>query len=298
MELIEGSETSAISNQTPGKHPKIAYIKLKCQQLLRYLLKNCGTMSLSSISSRTAGVVYFLPGVVEQNACFRNFSCQFVCRIRQEFVKLSPRLQYCLPGNLIVVKTLPRVGNNVPWDQNMSVVCNTSLFAELLIATCIAAPPDGCFVTSSTLFVECVRAFTALWRRVVSCPELFCHANIRVPKMALTNGRYVLSFFFLSCFRITLPAIAVLRSTIWGCLFIAHLHHFYISVFFLLFTLSFLNSLKVELNPNCHLMALLGAHHILHVSRIRVKESEVAHVIIRPLMFSSCIPFLNYRIFQ
>ena len=25
-----------------------------------------------------------------------------------------------------------------------------------------------------------------------------------------------------------------------------------------------------ELNPICHLLALLGAHHILHVSRIRV----------------------------
>ena len=30
------------------------------------------------------------------------------------------------------------------------------------------------------------------------------------------------------------------------------------------------NPLKVELNPICHLLALLGAHHILHVGRIRV----------------------------
>jgi hypothetical protein len=29
--------------------------------------------------------------------------------------------------------------------------------------------------------------------------------------------------------------------------------------------------LNAELNPICHLLALLGAHHILHVSRIRVK---------------------------
>ena len=27
------------------------------------------------------------------------------------------------------------------------------------------------------------------------------------------------------------------------------------------------NPLHTELNPICHLMALLGAHHILHVSR-------------------------------
>jgi len=30
-------------------------------------------------------------------------------------------------------------------------------------------------------------------------------------------------------------------------------------------------SLKPELNPFCYLLALLGGHHFLHVSRIRVK---------------------------
>jgi len=33
----------------------------------------------------------------------------------------------------------------------------------------------------------------------------------------------------------------------------------------------FLNPLKPELNPICYLLALLGAHNFLHVSRIRVK---------------------------
>ena len=32
-----------------------------------------------------------------------------------------------------------------------------------------------------------------------------------------------------------------------------------------------LNPLNAGLNAICHLLALLGAHHILHVSRIRVK---------------------------
>jgi len=32
-----------------------------------------------------------------------------------------------------------------------------------------------------------------------------------------------------------------------------------------------LNPLNAELNPICHLLALLGAHHILHVSKIGVK---------------------------
>jgi len=35
----------------------------------------------------------------------------------------------------------------------------------------------------------------------------------------------------------------------------------------------FINPLKAELNPICHLLSLLGAHHILHVSRIRVNFS-------------------------
>jgi len=35
--------------------------------------------------------------------------------------------------------------------------------------------------------------------------------------------------------------------------------------------LSDFNPLNPELNPICYLLALLGAHHFLHVSRIRVK---------------------------
>jgi len=32
-----------------------------------------------------------------------------------------------------------------------------------------------------------------------------------------------------------------------------------------------INPLNAQLNPICHLLALLGAHHILHVSRMRVR---------------------------
>jgi len=38
---------------------------------------------------------------------------------------------------------------------------------------------------------------------------------------------------------------------------------------------STLNPLNAELNPICHLLALLGAHHILHVSRIRVNVGRM-----------------------
>ena len=39
----------------------------------------------------------------------------------------------------------------------------------------------------------------------------------------------------------------------------------------ILAVVSCINTLNPELNPICHLLALLGAHHILHVSRIRAK---------------------------
>ena len=35
------------------------------------------------------------------------------------------------------------------------------------------------------------------------------------------------------------------------------------------------NSLNSELNPICHLLALLGARHILHVSGIRVNKISI-----------------------
>ena len=36
--------------------------------------------------------------------------------------------------------------------------------------------------------------------------------------------------------------------------------------------------LNAELSPICHLLALLGSHHILHVSRIKVKYSSLRFV--------------------
>ena len=37
-----------------------------------------------------------------------------------------------------------------------------------------------------------------------------------------------------------------------------------------------INPLNAELNPICHLLALLESHHILHVSRVRVKYCGVS----------------------
>jgi len=40
-----------------------------------------------------------------------------------------------------------------------------------------------------------------------------------------------------------------------------------------------LNSINAELNAICYLLALLGAHRILHFSRIRIKDSKREHFV-------------------
>jgi hypothetical protein len=54
----------------------------------------------------------------------------------------------------------------------------------------------------------------------------------------------------------------------------------------------YFNPLNSKLNPICHLLALLGAHHILHVSRIRVK---VHFIILFPILSTIFIVVLKIR---
>jgi len=53
----------------------------------------------------------------------------------------------------------------------------------------------------------------------------------------------------------------------------------------------FFNPLNAELNPICHLLALLGAQHILHVRMIRVKIGQMC---IRDMLPSRCMVLENY----
>jgi hypothetical protein len=50
-----------------------------------------------------------------------------------------------------------------------------------------------------------------------------------------------------------------------------------------------INPLNTQLNPTCHLLALLRAHLILHVSRIRVKACTA------PPCDYKCINCVNYK---
>jgi hypothetical protein len=51
--------------------------------------------------------------------------------------------------------------------------------------------------------------------------------------------------------------------------------------------------LNAELNPICHLLALTGAHHFVHVSRLRVKPFvKMEHSLHRLTCFNTCLYFL------
>ena len=52
---------------------------------------------------------------------------------------------------------------------------------------------------------------------------------------------------------------------------------------------AYFNSLNAELNPICHLLALLRAHHIFHVSRIRVRALPQN----TPRVLAACTIFRN-----
>ena len=51
-----------------------------------------------------------------------------------------------------------------------------------------------------------------------------------------------------------------------------------IRMFIYFLKVNIINPLNAELNPICHLLSLLGAHHIFHVSGIRVKQLYGEHL--------------------
>ena len=49
------------------------------------------------------------------------------------------------------------------------------------------------------------------------------------------------------------------------------------------------NRLNTELNPICHLLALLGVHHIFHISVLRVNSLFPKYIILQ----THLVPFLG-----
>ena len=66
------------------------------------------------------------------------------------------------------------------------------------------------------------------------------------------------------------------------------------SLYFDIFHLQCINPLNPELNPICYLLALLGAHHFLHVSRIRVKSLTLRRLMSYIYMEHPFLMFLDH----
>jgi hypothetical protein len=61
-----------------------------------------------------------------------------------------------------------------------------------------------------------------------------------------------------------------------------------------------INPLNAELNPICHFLALLGAHHILHVSRVRVNFQGMRRLYVERsviLQEPTCVLTVNTDVF-
>ena len=56
----------------------------------------------------------------------------------------------------------------------------------------------------------------------------------------------------------------------------------------------YLNTLNPELNPICYLLALLGAHDFLHVSRLRVKSLALRRLMSYIYMEHLFLMFLDH----
>jgi hypothetical protein len=97
------------------------------------------------------------------------------------------------------------------------------------------------------------------------------HTQIYILLAALILPKYSVHKIYLSFFNHALPKIQSHASIAWpqgrSWLF---------------------SPFNAELNPICHLLALLGAHHIFHVNRLRVKTRQATTV-----SFSVCQPIPN-----
>jgi len=63
-------------------------------------------------------------------------------------------------------------------------------------------------------------------------------------------------------------------------------------------TILSINPLNAELNPICHFLALLGAHHILHASRIRVSNTRAPFSGLKTARWSTYPVTISTRMYQ
>ena len=95
------------------------------------------------------------------------------------------------------------------------------------------------------------------------------------------NPSLILTMLFPTCFGLySVILTQIIKKQLWEFRLAWHLDRTWVTnmvvgKFLLLTVNSWFNPLNAELNPICYLLALLWAHHFLHVSRIRVKSVQL-----------------------
>ena len=131
-------------------------------------------------------------------------------------------------------------------------------FSRLQLSVC---NPSYLLPTVSWMYVHSLN----LGRTAPNCPQLTSAITLTVvPKMFRCNTDQSSLCTFSDC-------VTMLRGWLLSIVFLV-----FLSTCLRLLSgvsdVSGINPLNAELNPICYLLALLGAHHFLHVSRIRVKS--------------------------
>jgi len=129
--------------------------------------------------------------------------------------------------------------------------CNAAVLAVLIRIKTGLKPLKGISVCISSVFLHVISIYIYIY--IYMFQNVFLHCP--TPRLHCFLSSHWPSFRFLSFIAVLIPSIQFLFGLPCG-LFCFGIHF---------------NPLKPELNPICYLLALLGAHHFLHVSRIRVK---------------------------
>ena len=108
---------------------------------------------------------------------------------------------------------------------------------------------------------------SSLWKRLWICRKTDCRMN---EFRSTCFGHHCAHHQELLSCTCSLWSLSIIRYTC--CSQICHYVHFIVTRNYLCGTYKpFFSPLKPELNPICYLLALLGAHHFLHISRTGVK---------------------------
>jgi hypothetical protein len=111
----------------------------------------------------------------------------------------------------------------------------------------------------------------------ISHPGIASSLGGQQPRREYRYYQWVVFFLLLQVsgrFKFTVPWHVTTCSVIDGCKLLRHCTQQAVGSP----ETSSLNPLNAELSSTCHLLALLGAHHILHISKIRVNFKALCHI--------------------